>query len=164
VSQPSGADARFTGTTVSGMTVPGTYTFRFTASDPSRTATRDFVRTVVSSSDPPDPGAPVGSGRRRPPSVEPTGIAQPRRTSSDRGAAPPAAAPVQAPPAGVAQPAGLGPLLERIDEVIDPDRKGRTWRRIELIDSDADRTIDVIRIEMTNGDVWIVYGVGRGVS
>jgi O-glycosyl hydrolase len=160
VSQPSGANARFTGTTVSGMTVAGNYTFRFTASDSARTATRDFVRTVVSASDPPDPGAPVGTGRRRPPSVEPIGIARPRGTTSDRGAALPAAAPVQAPPPAVAQPAGLGPLLERIDELIDPDRKGRTWRRIEFIDSDADRTIDVIRIEMTNGDVWIVSGVG----
>jgi O-glycosyl hydrolase len=160
VSQPSGANARFEGVNVSGMTVPGTYTFRFTAGDPSRTVTRDFVRTVVSASDPPDPGAPVGTGRRRPPSVEPIGIARPRRTTSDRGAAPQAAAPVQTPTSAVAQPAGLGPWLERIDELIDPDRKGRTWRRIEFIDSDADRTIDVIRIEMTNGDVWLVSGVG----
>jgi O-glycosyl hydrolase len=47
VQQPPGANATFSGTTVSGMTVAGDYTFRFTASDPTHTVFRDFTRRVV---------------------------------------------------------------------------------------------------------------------
>jgi hypothetical protein len=47
VSQPPRADARFKGANVSGMTVPGTYVFRFTASDGTRTASREFKQLVV---------------------------------------------------------------------------------------------------------------------
>ena len=47
VSQPPGANARFEGTKVSGLTVPGTYTFRFTASDPTQSVSRDFKQVVA---------------------------------------------------------------------------------------------------------------------
>jgi O-glycosyl hydrolase len=57
VSQPPGANAVFSGTSVSGLTVPGTYTFRFTASDPTHTVHRDFTQLVVSA---------TGSTSRRP--------------------------------------------------------------------------------------------------
>ena len=57
VSQPPGANAVFSGTSVSGLTVPGTYTFRFTASDPTNTVHRDFNQLVVSA---------TGSTSRRP--------------------------------------------------------------------------------------------------
>ena len=53
VSQPAGANATFSGQNVSGMTVAGTYTFRFTASDPTHTVTRDFTQIVASASQPP---------------------------------------------------------------------------------------------------------------
>lgn len=48
VSQPAGANAVFSGATVSGLTVPGIYTFRFAASDPTHTVYRDFNQLVVS--------------------------------------------------------------------------------------------------------------------
>jgi O-glycosyl hydrolase len=47
VSQPPGGKAQFEGAKVSGLTVPGTYTFRFTASDPSQSVSRDFQQIVV---------------------------------------------------------------------------------------------------------------------
>jgi hypothetical protein len=47
VSQPPRADATFKGANVSGMTSPGTYVFRFTASDGTRSASREFKQVVV---------------------------------------------------------------------------------------------------------------------
>jgi O-glycosyl hydrolase len=47
VSQPPRADAKFKGANVSGMTVPGTYVFRFTASDGTRSVSREFKQVVV---------------------------------------------------------------------------------------------------------------------
>ena len=61
VSQPAGANATFSGQNVSGMTVAGTYTFRFTASDATHTVTRDFNQIVASASQPPPYPSPPSS-------------------------------------------------------------------------------------------------------
>jgi len=41
----------------------------------------------------------------------------------------------------------------QLSDVADPASTEPTWRRISLVDSDADGLTDVVIIEMTNGDV-----------
>ena len=64
LSQPPGANARFSGSTVTGMTTPGEYRFRFTASAGGHVVTRDFVRAVIRASA--DKSLPSPGSSRRP--------------------------------------------------------------------------------------------------
>lgn len=151
VSQPPGANARFNGSTVSGLTVAGNYTFRFTASDPTHTVSRDFVRTVVGSSPPPsEPGpgpAPSPGSRRRPPDTEPTGRAVPRQpepTSADSSGR--ASRPMEVAPGLAMQ--WIGQWLGRLDAIDEPSV-------IEVLDQDGDDVIDVVVIRLAER-VWVV--------
>jgi len=170
VSQPSGGRASFSGNTVSGLTVPGQYTFRFTASDPTHTVTRDFVRRVVASAaDAPDnPDVPLGGGGRRRPAGAPSlgkaaARTTPPPTGSDRSqgtasvaaaATLPRAQPLAPEPVRFQEAARILELLEEARRTLvqtDPDSG---WRRVEVFDQDSDGLIDLIRIELQNGAVW----------
>ena len=169
VSQPAGANARFNGITVSGLTVAGNYTFRFTASDPTHTVTRDFVRTVVGSTPPTEPGPlPGPGGRRRPPDTEPTGRAVPRQP----GPTPPAFTQSRTTlhPASTSEILGadwadarrvdsgahsIERIIVRLDAV--DDLSGfHGWSLIEVLEQDGDDVIDVVIIELVGERVWVV--------
>jgi hypothetical protein len=173
ISQPSGANARFNGATVSGMTRTGDYTFRFTASDPTHTVTRDFVRTVVGSSPPPESGStppPGTGGRRRPPDTEPTGQAVPRQSGLDRlaGSSRPSAAAVRLSTpltgnaaAGDSLVTGAAPLpfeslLIRLDRIDDQSVLPDTWRVLDVGDQNGDALIDVVIIELEGVGIFVV--------
>jgi hypothetical protein len=103
---------------------------------------------------------PDRSGSRRPASAESKGIARTRRSTSpsDRLAARPPAAPAQigrqaasGPGPGGAQPLSLDRFLVRLDDITGP--AGVDWRRIEMIDTDADGVADLVTIEMADGAV-----------
>jgi hypothetical protein len=102
---------------------------------------------------------PDRSGSRRPASAESKGIARTRRSTSpsDRLAARPPAAPAQIGRqagrnhGGVAQPLSLDRFLIRLDDITGP--AGVDWRRIEMIDTDADGVADLVTIEMADGAV-----------
>jgi hypothetical protein len=159
VRQPLGANARFNGATVSGMTVAGEYTFRFTVSDGTRTATREFTRLVVG-------GVPVkgerGSGAERRPRWP-----EPRRPPA-AGATSTAVAEV-APPAATRQPAVTQPVeavavrlsreaAERLGQILDDlvalGLLEAGLQVIELHDTDTNGWLDRVEVRLVNGDVW----------
>ena len=45
----------------------------------------------------------------------------------------------------------------QLNDGVDPAGTESGWRRISLIDSDADGLTDVVIVEMTNGDVRLWY-------
>ena len=151
VSQPAGAQASFSGSTVSGMTAAGTYTFRFTASDPTQTVFRDFTRTVVSSTAPPSGS---GSGRRRPPTAEPIGQAVPR-TGPTASPAPGTGEIRTSARTWTASAHWIKQMLTDLSTTNSLTGTGDDWRRIEFTDADADGLLDSVTLETMSGDVWI---------
>lgn len=169
VSQPSGANVRFSGTTATGMNRVGAYAFRFTASDPTHTVTRDFVRQVVP--------ATGNRGRRRLPSVQPVGRAVPRgasqTASQSQSTTLAAAAPVALTDVvmtadrerGHARLTQADRLRRRLDDWLQAwdgpndagaTARGRGWRRIEMFDTDDDGVLDLVQVEFFNGEVWAI--------
>jgi O-glycosyl hydrolase len=173
VSQPAGASASFNGSTVSGLTVAGNYTFRFTASDPTHTVSRDFVRTVVGSSPPPTESGPTptpGTGsRRRPPDTDPVGRAVPRQ-GGDR----PAQASMNT--SGVTgsrsrgttstvsdlwrslrvAPDTIDQLVMHLATIDDISPPAEPWHVIDVLDHDGDGQVDTVVIELVGGGLWVV--------
>jgi hypothetical protein len=160
VSQPSGANASFSGATVTGMTRAGEYVFRFTARDATHTVTRDFTRRVVS-----DEAPAPSNARRRPESAPSKGSAQPRsQTSGSPGPATVTTAPTvfaRLPIAGrrTERPSRL--TLLRVRELLQALEAGEsrgltTWSRLDLLDVDDDGQVDVIRVEFIDGVVWTI--------
>jgi hypothetical protein len=109
---------------------------------------------------------PDRSGSRRPPSSETKGVARPRRSTSpsDGLASRPPASAVQAPAAArierqparsrggsVAPPARLDRLLIRLEDIT--AAAGIDWRRIEIVDTDADGVVDLVTVEAADGTV-----------
>ena len=176
VSQPAGANARFDGNNVSGLTVAGQYTFRFTASDPTHTVSRDFVRTVVGSTPPAESGptptpTPPGTGsRRRPPDTEPSGQAVPRQpggANTDGPVRPNSARPpastgetprgYRAPSASLGMGAGdIEQLLAGFAAIEDLSATPGGWRAIQVFDQNGDDQIDVIVIQFLDERVWVI--------
>ena len=162
VSQPQGANATFTGATVTGMTRPGDYVFRFTASDPGHTVTRDFVRRVVAA----EPTAPASGARRRPDTTPPTGLAGPRPSSVPGGtqvSSRAQATTVLPVPKrmGMAGPRRRIVPAETVRDLLEALAAGESsgglprWSRIALVDLDDDGAMDVVQIEFVDGSVVV---------
>jgi hypothetical protein len=105
-------------------------------------------------------GSAIGAGRSRPPTVEPTGVARPRRPRDTSSPPAPTSASRQSvrvqattttvvPAAKLVAPKLIAP--KPID-VIGPDAD---WRRIEMVDYDLDGIADEIRIELGDGSIWV---------
>jgi hypothetical protein len=179
VSQPAGANATFNGSTVSGLTVAGNYTFRFTASDPTHTVFRDFVRTVVGSSPPPTEAGPPplpGTGsRRRPPDTEASGRAVPRRADGASSDGPIRPNSVKRPaPSGEVQrvfwdlsgslrpgDGSIEQLLVHLESIENLTPATDRWQTIEVLDQDGDDEIDAIVILFRDERVWVIRVVNN---
>jgi len=133
------------------------------------------VRRVTVLGESADMSAPALGGRRRPASVEPVGLAQPRK-GRDQTAPSASAAQTQLTPArtqSVATTSGKSPnrtsawitvsdleqVLIQFDATTDLGG-GSKWRRITIVDSDADGLTDLVLIETATGDMWL-FGITR---
>lgn len=110
----------------------------------------------------------LGGLRRRPPSAEVNGSAQPRRPATPPS--PPPRVQTSASPgaAGIGvvagspnaarlevRPGALDRILARLSHLRDPAGGDADWSRVDLIDADADGAIDQVRIEWPSGEVQV---------
>ena len=157
--QPAGANAQFSGTTVTGLTVAGEYAFRFTASDGARTSTRDFVRLVVGGV--PVKGVVIPGTERRPRQANSGGSSSSGPTQAKANA--PISADVPTLPARPAQLTSDGAALldELLNYLLDRGLIDDGWQLVELRDTDGDGTLDLARIRLRHDLVWTVVLDGR---
>jgi hypothetical protein len=111
-------------------------------------------------------GGTVVFGRSRPPSTPATGLAKSRNQPADPPAPPPSdrkltpAAVTTNTPADALQRqsnAVLGPQVRRLLALLADDSNGADpqWRRVDLVDDDADGIVDYLAVESISGEIWI---------
>jgi hypothetical protein len=112
-------------------------------------------------------GGTVVFGRSRPPSTPATGLAKSRSQPADPPPTPPndpklapSAVPTNAPPPDASlrrSDAVLDPQVRRLLVLLADDSSGsdRQWRRVDVVDDDADGVADYVAVESISGEIWI---------
>jgi len=105
-------------------------------------------------------------GRSRPPSTPATGLARSRNQPADPAPPPtdpklvPAAVSTNAPAPEASQRRSdsvLEPQVRRLLAFLTDDSIGSDgpWRRVEVVDDDADGVVDYVAVESISGEIWI---------
>jgi hypothetical protein len=105
-------------------------------------------------------------GRSRPPTAPSTGIARSRNQPADpappptdRKLAPAAVTPnAPAPDASLRwNDTMLEPQVRRLLAFLTDDSSGSDpqWRRVDMVDDDADGVVDYVAVESISGEIWI---------
>jgi len=106
-------------------------------------------------------------GRSRPPSTPATGTARSRNQSAEPTPPPPtdprltpSSVTTNAPPPDALQRrtnAAIAPQFRHLLALLTDDSGGsdREWRRIDLVDDDADGVVDYVAVEDLSGEIWI---------
>jgi len=143
----------------------GTFQVSATAMANTGQAFQSQVTTVTSSGGGGDGG--VVFGRSRPPSTPATGLARSRNQPADPPAPPPsdrklapAAVTTNAPAPDASlrwNDAMLEPQVRHLLALLTDDSSGsdRQWRRIDMVDDDADGVVDYVAVESISGEIWI---------
>jgi len=106
-------------------------------------------------------------GRSRPPSTPAKGLARSRNQPADPTPPPPtdrrlapSGVTTNAPPPDAPlrwNDAMLEPQVRRLLALLTDDSSGsdRQWRRIDMVDDDADGVVDYVAVESISGEIWI---------
>jgi len=143
----------------------GTYQVSATAMADNGQSFQSQIATVTASGTSGGDGG-VVFGRARPPTAPSTGLARSRKQPADP--APPPTDPRLA-PSGVTtnapapdaslrwSDAMLEPQVRRLLALLTDDSSGsdRQWRRVDVVDDDADGVVDYVAVESISGEIWI---------
>jgi hypothetical protein len=111
-------------------------------------------------------GGTVIFGRNRPPTTPATGLARSRNQPAEPAKPPtdkklaPAAVTTNTPPPDASlrrSDAALEPQVRRLLALLADDSSGadRQWRRVDVVDDDADGVVDYVAVESISGEIWI---------